>query len=176
MLERLLVAGSGGQGANLLGKFIARLGLDVAPHVSFVPAYGAEVRGGTSHGTIILSTAPIASPLAEELDSVIVMNQGSADSFLPMLHPQGLAFVNASLCRTAADTRHICLPATRIAEEAGSAKAANFVLLGAYVARKRILTPEAVEAGIVQQFGAGKADAAAINIRAFRAGLEKASR
>ena len=62
MLERLLVAGSGGQGANLLGKFIARLGLDVAPHVSFVPAYGAEVRGGTSHGTIILSTAPIASP------------------------------------------------------------------------------------------------------------------
>lgn len=174
MLERLLVAGSGGQGANLLGKFIARLGLDVAPYVSFVPAYGAEVRGGTSHGTVILSSTPIASPLAEELDSVIVMNQISADCFLPLLQPHGLGFVNSSLCRATNDPRHLCLPATRLAEEAGSAKAANFVLLGAYVARTRLFTTASVEAGIVRMFDAGRSEAAAINTRAFQAGLKHA--
>ncbi len=175
MLERILVAGSGGQGANLLGKFIARLGMDVAEYVSFVPAYGAEVRGGTSYGTIILSDSPIASPLAEELDCAIVMNQASADSFLPLLHQNGNAFINSSLCKTSQDPRHICLSAATLADQAGSIKAVNFVLLGAYVARRCILKPEMVESGILRQFKGVKGEAAAINVRAFQAGLHNAA-
>lgn len=175
MLERIIVAGSGGQGANLLGKFIARLGMDTAQHVTFVPAYGAEVRGGTSYGTIILSSDPIASPLAELLDSTILLNQNSADMFLPLLQDKGTAFINSSLCRATSDPRHVSLPATKMALEAGSAKAANFVLLGAYVACKLAIKPEDVEAGIRLLFK-GKSDASAINVKAFRAGFDRASK
>ena len=78
MLERLLIAGSGGQGVLTIGKILARVAVDQVPHLTFFPDYGAEVRGGTSHCEVILSSDEIASPLAETVDSCIIMNEPSA--------------------------------------------------------------------------------------------------
>ena len=64
MLERLLIAGSGGQGIVLIGRMLASVAVKNIPHVTFFPAYGAEVRGGTSNCQVVLSTKEIASPVA----------------------------------------------------------------------------------------------------------------
>jgi len=46
VIEKLIVAGSGGQGVMLLGKVLAEAAMRQGRQVSWFPAYGAEVRGG----------------------------------------------------------------------------------------------------------------------------------
>ena len=79
MLERVLIAGSGGQGVVLIGRIVATVALPRVPHITFFPSYGAEVRGGTSHCQVVLSSDEISSPLSERFDSLILMNQASCD-------------------------------------------------------------------------------------------------
>ena len=62
MLERILIAGSGGQGILLIGKMLAQLAVEKVPYLTFFQSYGAEVRGGTSNCQIIFSSHEIASP------------------------------------------------------------------------------------------------------------------
>ncbi len=174
MLERLLIAGSGGQGIILLGKLLARLAVDTAPHVTFFPSYGAEVRGGTSNCQVIISDDEIASPLAEEFDSILVLNPQSAARFLPSLAPDGLAVINASLCALPDDPRFRWVKATEIADRIGSVRAANFVMLGVWFRHKPLAPPAAVEKLIGDSFAGAKAAIADLNLKAFRAGLDQA--
>ncbi len=171
MLERILIAGSGGQGIILLGKLLARLAMDAVPHVTFFPSYGAEVRGGTSNCQVILSSEEIASPLAEEFDSLLVMNQQSAARFLPGLTRAGTAVINASLCRLPRDKRFASIRATEIADRLGNVRAANFVMLGAWLARKPLIPRKAVEQIIRESFGGAKPEVVALNLKALQAGL-----
>ncbi len=172
MHERILIAGSGGQGVVSLGKLLARLAAGTIPHVTFFPAYGAEVRGGTSNCQVILSTNEIAAPIAETFDSNLIMNQQSAEHFMSALDTSGVAIVNQSLCKVHADSRHVLVPATEIADRLGSAKAANFVMLGAWLARKPLIPTRAVENSMASHFPDAPAALIDINIQAFRAGLD----
>jgi 2-oxoglutarate ferredoxin oxidoreductase subunit gamma len=172
MLERILIAGSGGQGIVLLGRLLARLAMDVAEHVTFFPSYGAEVRGGTSNCQVIISSQPIASPLAEEFDSLLIMNQLSAARFLPALAPTGLTVINASLCRLKHDPRHRPIRATEIADQLGNVRAANFVMLGTWLKHQPLLPPPAVEQLIRESFASAKPAVIETNLQAFRAGMK----
>ena len=172
MHERILIAGSGGQGVVSLGKLLARLAAETIQHVTFFPAYGAEVRGGTSNCQVILSANEIAAPIAETFDSILAMNQKSVEHFMHSLDKDGLAIVNQSLCKVHADARHVLIPATEIADRLGSAKAANFVMLGAWLARKPLIPASAIENAMATHFPDASAALIDINIQAFRAGLE----
>ena len=171
MHERILIAGSGGQGIVSLGKLLARLAAETIQHVTFFPAYGAEVRGSTSNCQVILSANEIAAPVAETFDSILVMNQQSAEHFMPALDKDGLAIVNQSLCKVHADSRHVLVPATEIADRLGSAKAANFVMLGAWLAHKPLIPASAIENAMASHFPDAPAALIDINIKAFRTGL-----
>jgi 2-oxoglutarate ferredoxin oxidoreductase subunit gamma len=172
MLERILIAGSGGQGIILLGKLLARLATESIPHVTFFPSYGAEVRGGTSNCQIILSSDEIASPVAEQFDSLLIMNQQSAARFLPGLAPAGLAVFNESLCHPANDKRVAPVKATEIADRLGNVRAANFVMLGAWFKRKPVLPQAAIERQIRDSFADAKAALIELNLKAFQTGLK----
>ena len=171
MLERILIAGSGGQGILLIGKMLAQLAVEKVPYLTFFQSYGAEVRGGTSNCQVILSSHEIASPLAEEFDSLLIMNQQSAARFLPGLAPTGIAVINASLCRLAGDKRFTLIKATEIADHLGNVRAANFVMLGAWLKHKPLLPRKAVEKQIRETFAGAKTAVIEINLKAFQAGL-----
>jgi 2-oxoglutarate ferredoxin oxidoreductase subunit gamma len=49
MTEKMLIAGFGGQGVILAGKLIAYAGMVEGKHVSHIPSYGVEMRGGTAN-------------------------------------------------------------------------------------------------------------------------------
>jgi len=171
MHERILIAGSGGHGVVSLGKLLARLAAETIQHVTFFPAYGAEVRGGTSNCQVILSANEIASPIAEMFDSVLIMNQQSAERFMSALDKNGLAIVNQSLCKVHKDSRHILVPATKIADHLGNTKAMNFVMLGTWLAHKPLIPARAIENAMASHFPGAPAALIDINIQAFRAGL-----
>jgi 2-oxoglutarate ferredoxin oxidoreductase subunit gamma len=172
MLERLLVAGSGGQGIILIGRIFASVAVRNTPYVTFFPAYGAEVRGGTSNCHVVLSTEEIASPLSEELDSMMVMNQASVDKYLPLMTKKCFVLANSSMCKVPARIKAVSVPATDLANQLGNTRTANFIMLGAYLARKRLVSPEDIERGIAAAFSAKDKALIEINTKAFRIGLE----
>ena len=75
MVEKIIIAGSGGQGIMLLGKVTAQAGLRKGYHVSWFPTYGAEVRGGAAHCMVIISSDEIPSPYINKADTLIIMNE-----------------------------------------------------------------------------------------------------
>ncbi len=75
MTYEIVIAGFGGQGVLSMGKILAYSGLMEGKNVSWMPSYGPEQRGGTSNVTVIVSDEPVSSPVVNEYDVVIVLNQ-----------------------------------------------------------------------------------------------------
>lgn len=172
MLERLLVAGSGGQGIVLIGKLLATVAVDSIEHVTFFPDYGAEVRGGTSSCRIVLSSDEIASPVVDQFDSMIIMNQGAIDGFLSQAAENCVVIINSSMCSVPQTFPVIPVEATGMANRLGDTRVANFIMLGAYLARKEILPVAGMEKGIAQVLAGKSQDLIELNRKAFHVGLE----
>ncbi len=132
--EDIIIAGFGGQGIMMLGKVIAQAGMLSGLHVTWIPKYGAEVRGGTAHCMVRVSSSEIASPLVSEPSLLVVMNKPSLIKFENLVQPEGAVVINTSLCDEAVGRNDlsICpIPATDIADTIGAMKGANMVALGA---------------------------------------------
>ena len=156
-LTRIVMAGAGGQGIIFLGKLLANAAVDAIPHVTYFPSYGAEVRGGNSHCQVILSPDEISSPVAEEFEAMILMNQQSVDKFLPCLEGKGLAVINSSLCNPRhASPNWILVPATEAADRLGDQRAANLVMLGALLTRRPFVKPAVIEKYLRKFMGGDK--------------------
>ena len=169
--ERILIAGSGGQGVLLIGKMLASSIIDSVEHVTFFPSYGAEVRGGVSSCQLVLSSREIASPVSESFDTMILMNQSSFDRYIKRAADGCLIITNSSLCKAGPSLNVKEIPASDISNKMGATRAANFVLLGAYIARKRKNIVSIVENRINEMFRHKDKAHGEINVQAFRTGL-----
>jgi len=148
---RLKIAGFGGQGVLLLGEILAEAGLAAGMEVSWLPSYGPEMRSGTSNCHVRLSSKPIDSPLVSVPNVLLALNEPSLRKFIGGVQPRGWVLYNGSLlpedCRRP-DVRTIALPFTQIADQLGSAKAGNVVMLGALLEATDMLAEEPVVAAL----------------------------
>lgn len=171
----VLMAGFGGQGMLLSGKLLAYAAMYQGLEVSWLPSYGPEMRGGTANVTVCISEKQVASPYIAHPRALLVMNQPSLEKFGPRVKPGGLIVVNTSLIPVRSD-RDDCtvvyIDAAGLAASAGTARAANLVMLGAYVGWSGIVKPEVTEKMIEKEF-ADKAKFIPSNLAAFRAGCEE---
>ena len=143
--EELIIAGFGGQGILLIGRLLAQTVMQTGREVTFMPSYGAEVRGGTANCMVIMAGEPIASPVVSNPDSLIVMNNASLERFCPKLKTNGLLVVNISLVDVIpqrSDIELLSVPADDIAVELESPKSANMVALGAYLRKRGMIDVE----------------------------------
>ena len=97
MEEMVIVAGFGGQGVQLIGKMLVEAGMQEGKEVSFLPSYGAEMRGGTSNCNVIISDEPVCSPIVNEATCVMALNRPSLDKFEGAVLPGKTLLVNSSL-------------------------------------------------------------------------------
>ena len=121
--HRLIVAGFGGQGVLSLGKLLCISAMAEGKTVTYLPSYGAEVRGGTANCQVTISSGSIYSPLVERADSLIILNQLSYDRFAARLREGGLMVVNSSAIDARegnGDGRMVAVPATELAAQMGS--------------------------------------------------------
>jgi 2-oxoglutarate ferredoxin oxidoreductase subunit gamma len=141
MTERIIIAGSGGQGVMLLGKVIAEAAMRQGNQVTYLPAYGPEVRGGTSHCMVIISSEEVGSPYITKADSLIILNNPSLERFKGKVKKSGLLILNSSLAKSDAyaQVKILQFPFTDIAIKLGNIKVANMVALGCYLAAKKII-------------------------------------
>lgn len=65
MIEKIIIAGSGGQGVLTLGMYLAQIASFEGKNAAWLPAYGAEKRGGPSFCSLIISDREIFSPVVE---------------------------------------------------------------------------------------------------------------
>ena len=148
MQTEIVISGFGGQGVLFAGQLLAYAAMDEGRHVTWIPSYGPEMRGGTAHCTIIISEDEIGSPLVRNPKAAIAMNMPSLDKYEPLVASGGVLIVNSSLTTrapTRSDIRVVEIPANNIAEALGNTKLVNLVLTGALLAATRVLPLEAVE-------------------------------
>ena len=93
MTKQYIFAGFGGQGMLLIGKFLAMASMLEGKHVSWLPSYGPEMRGGTANCSVTVSDEPVASPMVEKADTIIAMNRPSLDKFESHVKPGGVLAV-----------------------------------------------------------------------------------
>jgi len=170
----VLMAGFGGQGMLLAGKVLAQACMECGREVSWLPSYGPEMRGGTANVVVCMASKPIGSPLVDRPAALVAMNLPSVEKFAPKVKPGGVIVVNASLIDRdphRSDCTVVRVAARELATAAGSARAANFVMLGAYLAATDVVPADAVERAIREEFSGDKAKYAPASIAAFRAGL-----
>ena len=147
-MERIIIAGAGGQGVMLLGKVLAQAAMRQGRFVTWFPAYGPEVRGGTSYCMVTISDRQIGSPYINKADSAIILNNPSWERFRGRVKDKGLLILNSSLVKSGKNGKIKILqfPFTDIAIKLGNIKVANMVALGCYLSVKKIVNiPEMLE-------------------------------
>jgi 2-oxoisovalerate ferredoxin oxidoreductase beta subunit len=135
---RFKFAGFGGQGVLSLGMMMAQMSMQRNMEVTWLPSYGPEMRGGVANSSVVVSKTTIGSPVVDAPDVLVALNRPSLDKFGPLVPEEGLIIYNSSLIDQVPDNLKgmvFALPATDLASEAGTVKAANVVVLG-FVARK----------------------------------------
>ena len=172
MQVETVFAGFGGQGVMLAGKLMAEVGMELGKEVVWLPSYGPEMRGGTANCTVIIGDEPIASPIVSNPRDTVVMNRPSLERFCPTQRPGGFAVVNTSLITVRPNRKDLTVievPANQIAIDAGSGKAANMVMLGAYVGATGLVPFDAVVEMTKHEF-AKKAKLIPLNVKCLEEG------
>lgn len=176
MNEKVIMAGFGGQGIMAIGKILAYAGMVENKEVSWLPSYGPEMRGGTANCGTIVSDTPIGSPvITNDATAAIIMNLPSLDKFENDVVPGGIIIVNSSLIDkkvSRTDVKTYYVNANEIATELGTAKAANMVMLGAYLELCKTVKIETALHAFLKVFGENKAKLIPLNEKALKAGAE----
>jgi 2-oxoglutarate ferredoxin oxidoreductase subunit gamma len=173
MLEQNLFAGFGGQGVLLMGQLLAYAGMLEDKYVSWLPAYGPEMRGGTANCSVNISDEPIGSPVVSKATTVVAMNRPSLDKFEPAVQPGGMLFINSSIIDKKAERDDIqvyYVPCNEISEELGNGRVANMVMLGAYIAKTKCVDIENVLTALLSKLGEKKAHLIPLNREALLKG------
>jgi 2-oxoglutarate ferredoxin oxidoreductase subunit gamma len=174
MREEIIFAGFGGQGIILSGMMVCLAAMREGRQVSHIPSYGAEMRGGTANCSVVVSDHEIASPMVPHPSICVAMNAPSLAKFEPRMRPEALLIYNSSLidgrpART--DLAVHAVAANEIAEEEGSARAANMVTLGLLVKlRPEIASLDSLVASLDRAVSSRNRALNEINVRCLRRG------
>jgi len=174
MLIKTIFAGFGGQGVLSIGLNLAQAAMLEGKNVTYLPSYGAEVRGGTANCTVAISDEEIASPVASSPEFVVAMNQPSLVRFQNQIQSGGLLFVNSSLTETEisrGDIDVVSVPANSIAEKLGAPKSANMVMLGAFIKKSNLVSLSSIIEGL-KTILKNKQNLIAVNKEALTVGYE----
>ncbi len=174
MLIKTVFSGFGGQGVLMMGYAFAVAAMREDREVTYLPSYGAEVRGGTANCTVAISDEEIASPIASSPDYAVVMNKPSLQAFQNKLQSGGILFINTTMIDQVPirqDIQVVNIDAGRVAEELGDMRTANMVMLGAFVRTTGLVTLDNLVAGLGEIFE-GKKKVIDMNADALRKGYE----
>lgn len=172
-----IFSGFGGQGVLSMGSTLATAAMLEGKHVTYLPAYGVEVRGGTANCTVVVSDEEIASPVASEPEFVVAMNQPSFARFQSILQAGGLLCANSSLVNTdsaRSDIEVLAIPTSELAERLGSVKVANMVMLGALIRASNMISYDTMLENLEAILGEGKSKLIKLNREALALGYNYA--
>jgi 2-oxoglutarate ferredoxin oxidoreductase subunit gamma len=169
------LGGFGGQGVISAGRIIGQAAaLYDKLEACFTQSYGPEARGGAAGSQVIISTDPIHHPHLIEPTSMIIMSQGAYNKYVPSLATGGMLVIDDQLVNLPenhrSDIKTYGIPATQIAEQAGSSRAANTVMLGFWSAIVGVVSRDAIRQSVAESVPAKMLE---MNLKVFDLGYEK---
>ena len=156
MLIKTVFSGFGGQGVIMMGYLLAVAGMYEEKNVTCLPSYGAEVRGGTANCTVVISTEEIASPVASEPEFAVLMNNPSLFRFQNQVQSGGTIFLNSSMIESRpvrGDLDIFEIPVNELAKKIPGNKAANMIMLGAFIKKSDLVSLDAMGRVLKDTFG-----------------------
>ncbi len=179
MTKQVICAGFGGQGVLAIGKTLAEVAMSEGNHVSWLPSYGPEMRGGTANCAVVISAEPIISPLIDSPTELIAMNLPSLRKFETNVAKDGMIFINTSIVTEESTREDITVhkvPCLEIANELGNEKVSNMVMLGAYIEATKFMSFDTVVEILKHMFTGKKAALIELNKMALKKGAECVSK
>ena len=175
MKYEIIIAGFGGQGVLSMGKILAYSGLMEDKEVAWYPSYGPEQRGGTSNVTVILSDGKISSPVLNQYDIAIILNQPSLEKFESRVKPGGILIYESSgiihpPLRKDIHIYRIDAMNTAVAE--GNTKVFNMIVLGGMLKTTPMVTLESVMKGLKKSLPERRHNLLPMNEKAILRGME----
>lgn len=173
MDSNVLIAGFGGQGVLFIGQLFANACMNEGLNVTWFPAYGAEMRGGTVNCTVCMSDEEVACAYVDKPSNVIALNGPSFDRFEDQIKAGGTMVVNSSLVKAQpkrTDITYKFVPMTEIASDLGNQKMANIVSLGAFIKALPIVKKDSVISVMKSKLTGKKAQMLDGNIKALEKG------
>lgn len=159
----------------MMGYVLSWAGMNEDKHVTFLPAYGAEMRGGTANCTVVISDEEIASPIASFPECIVAMNFPSMVKYQNSVKEGGVMFLNADLIKEDPpkhDFRVVKVPANTLAHEMGNDRALNMIMLGAVVAVTGMVSPESLQGAVAKVLEGKKQTLIDVNQKALLKGAE----
>ena len=169
----IILAGFGGQGILSAGRIVASAALIENREVSWFPSYGPEMRGGTANCGVVISDEPIGSPVINDTDVLIALNNPSLDKFARNVRPGGLIIVDSALVYAIParqDVRFVPIPASTIATEMGNITFATIILLGSLARATGCIRRDSFEAALREVLPEKKHDLIPAEMKAFDIG------
>jgi 2-oxoglutarate ferredoxin oxidoreductase subunit gamma len=179
MTKKTVFSGFGGQGVLMMGYVLAVSAMRDGKEVTYLPSYGAEVRGGTANCTVVVSDEEIFSPVASSPDYAVIMNNPSLVKYEGMIKEGGTIILNSSLVDTVPprnDLEIVKVPANDIAKKLGSERTINMIMLGAFVAKTKITSLDSIMNGLTEIVKGKKASVMKLNRKGLDKGAEYAAK
>ena len=176
-MKELVFAGFGGQGVLTAGLIVSQIALYKGHNATWMPAYGAAMRGGTANCTVKYGEEEICNPGQQKPDLLLAMNEPSYLKFQGLVRPGGVILANADMIPTdierRGDIRVVFVHCNELADAVKNPKGANLVMVGAITKILGDFTRQEGIDGMVDMFRKkGKAKFEAQNIAAFQAGYD----
>lgn len=178
MQTEIIISGFGGQGVMFAGQLLAYAALEAGKHVTWIPSYGPEMRGGTAHCTVIVSERPIGSPIVRSPGAAVVMNLPSFEKYQDRVRSGGVLVVNRSLIERQCSREDLDvadIPATGIADELGNNRMANLVMLGGLLGKLPVLSVDQLAGALKAHIPERHKHTIPANLKALKKGYELAA-
>lgn len=191
MKSDIVLAGVGGQGILSIATILGAAALDEGLYLKQAEVHGMSQRGGDVQSNLRLSSNPIASDLIPlgGADLIVSLEPMEALRYLPYLAPKGWIVTNTTPFNNISDYPEmelieaelaslphvVAFDMDAVAKEVASARAANMVLLGACAPFIEGLEKDKIEEGIRKVFARKGEIMVENNLKAFRAGWERAT-
>jgi 2-oxoglutarate ferredoxin oxidoreductase subunit gamma len=176
-MYEIISSGFGGQGALTIGKFLAKAGMKEGKHVSWLPSYGPEMRGGTANVATVISDNPIASPIVTFPNVLIALNQPSIDKFTSFVVKGGFIIANEDLCPKIPNIegiKTISAPLSKLATEIGSDMVLNMLAIGIVIGSTNMIKYETIESDLTAFLAKKNPELLKMNLIAIKKGMELA--
>lgn len=166
----IIFSGFGGQGILFAATLLAKCAMFENKAVSWLPSYGAEMRGGTANCTVVISDREIASPYQKNPNYVIAFNEQSFNKFEKFIKPSGMMLFNSSsknILQKRSDIKYSFIDANHLANVIGEIKCLNIIMLADFINKTDIVKIDTLKQIISSVEGLSAQKFIDINIKAI---------
>ncbi|MDR1700556.1 MAG: 2-oxoacid:acceptor oxidoreductase family protein [Lachnoclostridium sp.] len=174
-MNKIIIAGYGGQGMLLCGQMLAYAAMKDGYHVTWLPSYGPEMRGGAASCSVVISKNPIGSPVIQFADAVVAVSQPAYEKYRDSVKEGGFLIYHSALVKLRdkkPGVQYIGIDFTELAAELKNPRTANMIVLGSINEVLHCVHVSALFQSIQYKFGIKKAELVKLNEEAVELGIK----